>query len=73
MMKMQFFSTDYRYDLPESKPVWQAAEAFIRNIQELKKLHAAALTYMQLLMQASHKRDLTHSTKIGKSIYDSVH
>ena len=58
MMKMHFFSTDYRYDLPESKPVWQAAEAFIRNVPELKKLHAAALTYMQLKMQASHKRDL---------------
>ena len=57
-MKMHFFSTDYRYDLPESKPVWQAAEAFIRNVPELKKLHAAALTYMQLKMQASHKRDL---------------
>ena len=55
---MHFFSTDYRYDLPESKPVWQAAEAFIRNVPELKKLHAAALTYMQLKMQASHKRDL---------------
>ena len=58
MMKMHFFSTDYRYDLPESKPVWQAAEAFIRNVPELKKLHAAALSYMQLKMQASHKRDL---------------
>lgn len=58
MMKMQFFSADYHYDLPENKPVWQAAEAFIRNVPELKELHAAAITYMQSLMQVSHKRDL---------------
>lgn len=58
MMKMQFFSADYHYDLPGNKPVWQAAEAFIRNVPELKELHAAAITYMQSLMQVSHKRDL---------------
>lgn len=38
--------------------MWQAAEAFIRNVPELKELHAAAITYMQSLMQVSHKRDL---------------
>lgn len=59
MMNMQFFTTDYRYDLPGNKPVWQAAEAFIQRVPQLRKLHAAALAHLQSLMQVSHKRDLS--------------
>lgn len=59
MMNMQFFTTDYRYDLPGNKPVWQAAEAFIQHVPELNKLREAALTHLQSLMQVSHKRDLS--------------
>ncbi|WP_437891439.1 hypothetical protein [Phytobacter sp. V91] len=55
MMNMGFFTTDYRYDLPESKPVWQAAEAFIQSVKPLKTLRAEALRYLQSLMQATHK------------------
>lgn len=59
MMNMQFFTTDYRYDLPGNKPVWQAAEAFIQRVSMLRKLRAEALVYLQSLMQVSHKRDLS--------------
>lgn len=31
MISMRFFTTTYDYDLPDSKPVWEAAEAFIRQ------------------------------------------
>lgn len=58
MMKMQFFSTEYRYDLPDNKHVWQAAEAFINSVPELKNLREKALTYLTSLMQVSSKRDL---------------
>lgn len=59
MMNMQFFTTDYRYDLPGNKHVWQAAEAFIHGVPELKQLYAEALAHLQSLMQATHKRGLS--------------
>lgn len=59
MMNMQFFTTDYRYDLPGNKPVWQAAEAFIQRVPMLRELRAASLAHLQSLMQVSHKRDLS--------------
>lgn len=58
MMNMGFFSTDYRYDLPKNKAVWQDAEAFIKRTPVLKKLRAEALNYLQSLMQVSGKRGL---------------
>lgn len=58
MMNMQFFSTEYCYDLPDNKPVWQAAEAFINSVPELKKLRAQALAYLTSLMQVSNKSGL---------------
>lgn len=58
MMNMQFFTTDYCYDLPENKPLWHETEAFIQSVKPLKKLRAAALAYLQSLMQVTHKRDL---------------
>jgi len=58
MMNMRFFTTDYCYDLPGNKHVWQVAEAFIQHVPELKELRTAALNHLQSLMQVSHKRDL---------------
>lgn len=58
MMNMRFFTTDYCYDLPDNKPLWHDTEAFIQSVKPLKKLWAAALDYLQSLMQATDKRDL---------------
>ena len=59
MMNMGFFTTDYCYDLPDNKPLWQAAEAFIQRVKPLKTLRAAAFRYLQSLMQATHQRALS--------------
>lgn len=58
MINMQFFSPEYCYDLPDNKHVWQAAEAFINSVPELKKLRAQALAYLKSLMLVSSKSEL---------------
>ncbi len=59
MISMRFFTTTYDYDLPDSKPVWEAAEAFIRQIPELHQLHTDVLTYLKSLMCEASKDALT--------------
>jgi len=63
MMNMGFFTTDYCYELPDNKPLWQATEAFIQRVKPLKTFQAAALRYLQSLMQAPHKRALNPGYK----------
>lgn len=76
MISMCFFTTTYDYDLPDSKPVWEAAEAFIRQVPELHQLHADVLTYLKSLMCEASKDALTpFFSKIPdslKTLYASV-
>lgn len=58
MMNMQFFTSDYCYDMPGSKPVWQAAETFIQKTLALEELYNEALVYLQSMMHASSQRQL---------------
>ncbi|MGI1250235.1 hypothetical protein ACIAIL_31070, partial [Raoultella ornithinolytica] len=69
MISMRFFTTTYDYDLPDSKPVWDATEAYIQQISELCQLRDAALTYLKSLMCEESKDALT---SFFKNIPDSL-
>lgn len=61
MMNMQFFTTDYCYDLPGNQPVWQAAEAFVQKTSLLATIRNEILAYLHPLMHAPHKCNLNPS------------
>lgn len=59
MISMRFFTTSYDYDLPDNKPVWEAAEAFIQQVHALRELRTTALAYLKPLMAEVSKDALT--------------
>ena len=59
MMNMAFFDTNYLYDSQKENNPWEKAEKFINSVPVLKQLYKEALIYMNKLIQASTKNELT--------------